>query len=172
MNLIVDKGNTYTKIALYDNNELVEKRTFDDFKLEYIKDFLRINPAVTGAILSSVTDYNPAIKKYLEEKYYFIELDENTPIPIKNNYKTPETLGKDRIAVSVGGKLYYTDKNLFIINTGTCITYNFINSENEFLGGAISPGVNMRLKALNLFTAKLPLKDVSEPFDVLTGTDD
>ena len=75
-------------------------------------------------------------------------------------YNTPSTLGKDRLAAAIGGKLYYTDKNLLVVCAGTCITYDFITADNIYLGGAISPGLLMRFKALNIFTSGLPLLDI------------
>jgi type III pantothenate kinase len=169
MNIVIDKGNSFTKIGIFENNDLIEKKVFDDLRLEHIKDMLKHHSDVKSAIISNQTEYSSSIKKYLEENFKFIEMNEQTPLPIKNKYKTPKTLGNDRLAASVGGKLYYSDKNLLVINTGTCITYNFINSENEFIGGGISPGIKIRLKSLILFAPKLPLVEHTNGFSKLTG---
>jgi type III pantothenate kinase len=169
MNLVIDKGNSLTKIALFDKNSLIEKKVFDDLKLEHIKDILKYNPNVDAAILSSENEYSASIKKYMEDNFHFIEMNEHTQLPVKNKYNTPKTLGKDRLAAVIGGKLYYSDKNLLVINAGTCITYNFITSDNEFLGGAISPGIKIRFKSLNLFAPKLPLQELDNKFDKLIG---
>ena len=88
------------------------------------------HPELKKVIISSVKDYSPELKKTLQEKFeYFIELDENTPLPIENCYKTPETLGKDRIAAAVGGFDLYPDTNLLIIDAGTAITYDILNEQ-------------------------------------------
>lgn len=89
--------------------------------------------------------------------YKFIELSGKTSLPVKNLYKTPETLGKDRIANAAGANYYFPGRNVLSIDAGTCIKYDFVNSENEYSGGAISPGLDMRFKALHHFTAQLPL---------------
>jgi type III pantothenate kinase len=170
MNLIIDIGNTLTKIAIFDKNDLIEKKVFYSKESEHISSFIRNQAKDNSVILSAVSDYSESLKNYLKDKFYFIEFDEKTPLPIINKYKTPDTLGKDRLAAAVGGKHYYTDKNLLVINSGTCITYNFITAENEFLGGGISPGLSMRLKALNIFTSKLPLLEQKESFNQLIGT--
>ncbi|MFA5300654.1 MAG: type III pantothenate kinase, partial [Lutibacter sp.] len=86
-----------------------------------------------------------------------IELDYNTKVPFLNNYATPKTLGVDRIALVSSAFSNYPNKNVLIIDAGTCITYDFINHEGNYYGGAISPGIEMRYKALHVFTEKLPL---------------
>lgn len=85
-----------------------------------------------------------------------MELNEKTKLPLKNRYKTPGTLGKDRLATAVGANYLFPSRNVLAIDAGTCIKYDFVNSKNEYLGGAISPGLDMRFKALHHFTAHLP----------------
>ena len=106
------------------------------------------------------------IRKYCK----VIVLDSNTPLPIINKYKTPETIGKDRLAAAVGAKSFAGDAPVLVIDAGSCITYDIVNQSNEFLGGSISPGVNMRLKSLHTFTQKLPLLEPTENI-VLPGSD-
>jgi len=86
-----------------------------------------------------------------------IFLDHNTPLPIKNEYKSPETLGKDRLAAVIGAATMFPNNSSLVIDAGTCITYDFINFEKEYYGGAISPGLETRFKSLNHFTQALPL---------------
>ena len=127
-------------------------------------------PGLKKVILSSVKNYPTELKKELQNKFEtFIELDENTPLPIENLYKTPETLGKDRIAAAVGGFDLYPDTNLLIIDAGTAITYDIVNDKKQFLGGNISPGIEMRFKALHQLTGKLPLVE-NEGFGKLFGS--
>ena len=123
------------------------------------------HPQLTQAILSSVKPVNAEILKYLSENFdLFIELDHQTELPIENLYETPETLGKDRLAAAVGANELFPDQNLLIIDAGTAITYDLVSEKNQFVGGNISPGLQMRFKALNHFTGKLPLVSYSDEF--------
>ena len=97
----------------------------------------------------------------------FVELDHLTELPIENLYETPETLGKDRIAAAVGANELFPDQNLLIIDAGTAITYDLVSEKNQFIGGNISPGLEMRFKALNHFTGKLPLVNYSDDFETV-----
>jgi type III pantothenate kinase len=141
----------------------------DELKPEHIGLLKHEYPELQKAILCSVKDYPVALKAELERFEKFIELDENTPLPVKNLYKTPGTLGKDRIAAAVGAFDLYPETSLLIIDAGTAITYDIVNASGEFLGGNISPGIEMRFQALHTFTGKLPLVK-RQPFDRLFGT--
>jgi type III pantothenate kinase len=99
----------------------------------------------------------------------FIPLSFQTPVPFTNRYKSPVTLGKDRIAAVAGAVSQFPGRNVLVIDAGTCITYDFINDRGEYFGGAISPGIRMRFKAMNTFTGKLPLIEPEE-FDGFIGT--
>jgi type III pantothenate kinase len=123
------------------------------------------HPQLNQAILSSVKPVDDEILQFLSESFdLFIELDHQTELPIKNLYETPETLGKDRLAAAVGANELFPDQNLLIIDAGTAITYDLVSEKNEFIGGNISLGLQMRFKALNQFTGKLPLVSYSEEF--------
>jgi type III pantothenate kinase len=98
----------------------------------------------------------------------FILLTELTPLPVKNHYQTPKSLGKDRIAAVTGAWSMFPGRNILVIDAGTCITYDFINQQGEYPGGGISPGIRMRFKAMHTFTGKLPLIE-PEDFDDLIG---
>lgn len=120
------------------------------------------------AILSSVKPVDEDLIRFLSQNFQlFIELDQHTPLPIENLYKTPETLGKDRIAAAVGANELFPGQNVLIIDAGTAITYDVVSEKNEFLGGNISPGLQMRFKALNQFTGKLPLINYSDEFQLI-----
>ena len=126
------------------------------------------HPQLTQAMLSSVKPADDEILKYLSENFeLFIELDHLTELPIENLYETPETLGKDRLAAAVGANELFPDQNLLIIDAGTAITYDLVSEKNQFIGGNISPGLQMRFKALNHFTGKLPLINSSDEFQTL-----
>ena len=96
-----------------------------------------------------------------------LRLDSNTKLPFKNLYKTPKTLGVDRMALVSASVNQYPDSNVLIIDAGTCITYDFVNSEGEYLGGAISPGIKLRYQSLNNFTANLPLLEAEIPNGII-----
>jgi type III pantothenate kinase len=158
MNLIIDIGNTRTKFSVFNRGEILITVPVDEFKAEHIDILQNEHPDLKKVILSAVKDYSPELKAALQNLFnQFIELDANTPLPIENLYKTPETLGKDRIAAAVGGFDLYPETNLLIIDAGTAITYDIVNAKGQYLGGNISPGIDMRFKALHHFTGKLPL---------------
>jgi type III pantothenate kinase len=170
MDLIIDLGNTNKKLALFENGKLAELHLLPEITIKSIRDFVNQHPFIERSILSSVINHPPSVDLFLREQFDFVELNENTPLPVKNLYKQPETLGKDRLSAAVAGASIFPGEDVLIINMGSCITCDFINDRNEYLGGAISPGMQMRFMALNTFTGKLPLvtlKDAEE----LIGTD-
>jgi type III pantothenate kinase len=170
MYLIIDLGNTNKKLALFENDVLVKLKVFREISLPVIKSFIQKYPLIRHCILSSVIPHPRSIEKFLQRTFPCILLDENTPLPITNIYRTPETLGKDRLSAAVAGAAKFPGQDVLIVNLGSCITYDFVNSRNEYLGGAISPGMEMRFKALNTFTGKLPLITHKET-ETLLGID-
>jgi type III pantothenate kinase len=123
------------------------------------------HPQLSKAILSAVKVVEPEIIQFLSGNFeFFIELDHQTGLPIENSYETPETLGKDRLAAAVGANELFPNQNLLIIDAGTAITYDLVSEKNQFVGGNISPGLEMRFKALNRFTGKLPLVEYRDEF--------
>lgn len=155
MNLVIDEGNTAFKLALYKGDDLIKKAVFDE------KNRLEIHSWITDAlssikyvIVSSVVNNGLDLSRY---NFSILHLDENTPIPLQNNYEHPEKLGKDRLANAVGAWYMNSGGNSLIVDLGTCVKYDLVSSNGIYLGGNISPGISMRLKALNHFTAKLPL---------------
>ena len=160
MNLIVDVGNTSIKLAVFEDRELIGKTSCDpqDFLLSLEKTSNEFNK-IEHAMVSSVGNFDERYLSELKRKYFLHILSEMTKLPFTNKYKTPTTLGVDRIALMSAASLGYKNKNVLVIDAGTCVTYDIKNSENEYLGGAISPGLYMRYKALNTFTEGLPLLD-------------
>jgi type III pantothenate kinase len=152
MNLVIDIGNTLIKLAIFNGNELIQSFTEEQINEQTI-DALIQKHNIKNGILSSVG----ATDESLLKKYNFLQLTHLTPLPLAINYKTPETLGLDRIAAVVGAKTIYGNTDTLVMDLGTCITYDFLTAKNEYLGGSIAPGFNMRFKALNHFTDKLPL---------------
>ncbi|OYT16808.1 MAG: pantothenate kinase [Bacteroidetes bacterium 4572_77] len=154
--LILDFGNTLKKAAVYRGETLLEIEADSVDILEIIKNFQQKYPLLSSAILSSVIHVEPNVLHYLENNFRFIHFDAQTPIPIINKYHTPQTLGLDRLAAAIGAYNLFPKKNTLVIDMGSSITYEFINEKKEYIGGAISPGLYMRAKALHEFTAKLP----------------
>ena len=138
----------------------------DHLTANHVKMLKNEHPQLKKAILSSVKPYNEELKRVLSGEFdQYIELDHLTELPIENLYETPETLGKDRIAAAVGANELFPDRNLLVIDAGTAITYDLVSEKNQFIGGNISPGLEMRFKALNQFTGKLPLVNYSDDFE-------
>lgn len=162
MNLAIDSGNTRIKFGIFHNEQLVEQQIWQEWDLEKII-FLTTNQNVKNVILCNVgLDVPATIDAFLQQHFFYIRLDTQTPLPIQNAYKTPETLGKDRIAAVVGAFAMFPNQNCLAIDAGTCITYEFLTKTGVYLGGNIAPGLSMRLKAMHHFTAKLPLVEVGE----------
>ncbi len=156
MNGIIDIGNTRTKIALFQKNKLIEKAIWEHLALDDLSAWLKTRQ-VSNVILTASGQNTEGVVDYLKNNFFYIQLDHTTDIPILNNYSTPQTLGKDRLAAAVATNFLYPHNNCLIIDSGTCITYNFLDKNGAFQGGNIAPGLNMRLKAMHHFTAKLPL---------------
>ncbi len=125
---------------------------------------------VERAIISSVVGDQLFSEMKQASAFFVMQLTHETQVPFINKYATPATLGLDRIALVAGAVDAYPHKNCLIIDAGTCITYDFVNNKGEYLGGAISPGIQMRLKAMNHFTARLPMAKVSDLHDFIGGT--
>ena len=150
--LCIDIGNTLTKLAIFRNNEMT------DFRIIDINNFLTVDHLiqdshVEAAIISNVSDLPDALLKTIGEKVNrWMVLDHQLPLPFENCYETKETLGKDRLAAVSGGQYLYPGSDLLIIDAGTAIKYDIINRQGQYLGGNISPGLQMRFKALNYYT--------------------
>jgi type III pantothenate kinase len=167
MDLVIDLGNTNKKLALFQDGKLSELHLFPDINVSLIRDFIKQYPDINRCILSSVIKHPVSLNHFLGKQYEFLELDEKTPVPVRNLYNQPKTLGNDRLAAAVAGASIFPGKDVLIINMGSCITYDFINSQNEYLGGSISPGMQMRFMALNTFTGKLPLVKPKEAVELI-----
>jgi type III pantothenate kinase len=118
---------------------------------------------ISSAILSNTSEPAKRLIDYLSDLPFFIHLDHHTPIPVTNQYATPESLGKDRLAAAVGAFYMFPDSDSLVIDMGTCITVNLLKAGGIFVGGNISPGITMRIKAMHHFTAGLPMADIELP---------
>lgn len=168
MNLVIDIGNSRVKLALFNEYDLLFNVPLDELKAGQLQLLLNDHPQLNKAILSSVRDYPDEIREWLSDSFQrFIEFDHQTPVPIINLYKTPETLGLDRLAAAIGASCLFPGQDLLVIDAGTAVTYDLVTKNNEYLGGNISPGLGTRFKALHQFTGKLPLITPSLEFQAL-----
>jgi len=160
--LLIDIGNTAVKIAVAVHDELLFVQQCENFPEELIMSIIQTHkPEI--AILASVRKacdmemelLRKCVKKTIQFTY-------KTPIPIRNLYATPETLGVDRLAAAVGANALFPKQNCMIIDCGTAITIDFLSDNGQFLGGNISPGLQTRFKSLHQFTGQLPLGRINE----------
>lgn len=167
MNLVLDFGNTRIKAGVFEGETLIEKRIFDS-EIELLAS-LDSFKAIKNCLIGSVTNQHSKASEVLSATFKTLVFTATTSIPLKNQYKSAATLGSDRLAASVGAYSFFPDQNVLTIDAGTCIKYNFTDSENNYLGGAISPGIAMRLKAMHNYTAALPLIEADKNFNKLVG---
>ena len=169
MNLIIDIGNTSAKIAVFNTTAILKKAVLDIQSISTNVKKLQKKHVLNNVIISSVSKIKPSELTSFADFDQIIKLNHRTKIPFINKYSTPSTLGVDRIALASGAVTKYPTKNVLVIDAGTCITYDFVNAKKEYLGGAISPGIATRYKALHKFTANLPQLEKSN--FKLIGTD-
>jgi type III pantothenate kinase len=151
-----DFGNTRLKAAIFENDNFSEELVLPNDEIATIEKLL-IDHAPRNTILSSVIEHNTEIENLLASKTKFHKLSHFTKANFTTPVGKPESIGADRLALSAAAVHFFPGKNNLVIGLGSCITYNFINQYNEFIGGGISPGMEMRFKAMQVFTAKLPL---------------
>ena len=163
MNLCIDQGNSRTKVALMtDEGKLLHHFIYKQFSSSDVERLFDLYD-ISNSIISSVINIEPAIVNTLHRRSkHFVLFDHNTPVPIRNGYDTPQTLGQDRLAAAVGAHTLCPDENLLIIDVGSAITYDFVSADGEYIGGNIAPGIKMRLTMLQRMTKKLPLVEVDE----------
>lgn len=168
MNLIIDLGNTRVKCAVIDESGVITMliRKPKRYCFKVINEIIA-SQNIKSAILSNTSIPDEGTLKLLSSLTQFIHLDEYTSLPIVNEYETPKTLGKDRIAAAVASYFRFRNENVIFIDMGTCITINFISAKGVFMGGNIHPGISMRLKAMHKFTAKLPMAEINVPEEFL-----
>ncbi len=166
MNLCIDIGNTKAKLAVFDNS--VQRYFYVDFELTHDKiDTILSEYSIERAILSSTRTLEDDWLHQLREKVNLLIVDHSLPLPFTSKYETPETLGRDRIAGVMGAWSLFEGENCVVIDAGTCLTMDFIDSEGIYHGGNISPGIYLRRQSMHDFTDKLPLVDISFPSDFL-----
>ncbi|SDW53787.1 type III pantothenate kinase [Lutibacter oricola] len=156
MNLIIDVGNTRIKCAVFNASELIHIEIFTGELVVFEIEKIAKKYSCNRAIISSVKKIKKNILEEINSKIDLIALNSSTKIPFNNKYGTPKTLGVDRIALVASAVSKYPNKNVLVIDAGTCITYDFVDREANYYGGAISPGIKMRYKSLKHYTNKLP----------------
>ncbi len=157
LSLTIDQGNSSAKVAVWDRDRLVELSTFKAMTDDVITNFAA-RYSIDKAIFSSVADYQDNLLSRLNAAgIKATELTHDTPLPLVIDYATPLTLGVDRIAAAVGAMSLHPGRELLVVDAGTAVTYDNVSADGHFIGGNIAPGIGLRLKALNAFTARLPL---------------
>jgi type III pantothenate kinase len=156
LTLCLDFGNTRLKAALFEEGQLVQTFTFTDQPEGQLEQVLKERQPA-ASILSSVVNHPPAIEELLQAHTQFHKLSNLSKLPFTIPVGKPETMGADRLAIAAAAIHLFPDQHSLVIALGTCITYNFINKDHQFMGGAISPGMEMRFRSMHEFTAKLPL---------------
>ena len=169
-NLVIDIGNSFTKVAVFQQDELLHADHYasvDAQTLFNLTDQYRVNKAIISSVKKEIESWREALEGRIVVKYF----NAGMTAGVRNQYKTPQTLGLDRLAAVIGAKSLYPGKGSLVIDAGTAITYDWIDAEGNYFGGSISPGLNMRYKALNYYTGKLPLVNPDEKFDGKYGDD-
>lgn len=157
MNLIVDIGNTLFKLAVFDRGRIVDQRSAERLHPALLGELLDAWP-VRQAIVASTRGEPDEVLELLRPRVgRLLEFTSQTPVPVANDYLTPETLGRDRLAAAVGATVLYPGCNALIVDFGTALTIDLVTADGTFRGGVISPGMNTRFRALHDYTARLPL---------------
>lgn len=159
--LTIDQGNTRIKVALF-NHDTIIKRIVDP-TIQSLEQLIK----TSDRLILSTVKRDSRLESLLRKND--IKLNRKTSLPIRINYDTTSSLGQDRLAISVGANALFPKNNVLCIDMGTCITFDFVSADNEFLGGGISPGMRMRYKALNQHTDLLPLLNVKKSMPKLIG---
>ena len=157
LSLTIDQGNSSAKVAVWDGDLPVDLSTFKAITDDVITSLVA-RYDIDRAIFSSVTDYRDGLLSRLSAAgISSIELTHGMRLPLVIDYATPGTLGVDRIAAAVGAMSLHPGRELLVVDAGTAVTYDHVSADGHFIGGNIAPGIGLRLKALNAFTARLPL---------------
>jgi type III pantothenate kinase len=160
----MDIGNTATKLAVFQSDKMIQVQTVATTNmLAEVEALLKKFSRVKHGLLSSVKMIDNLELKRLQKLLPIKILDVSFQFPFKNAYDTPHTLGVDRLALMAAAVQQYSKRNVLVIDAGSCVTYDFMDSNQNYLGGAISPGVEMRYKALETFTSNLPLLEKTPP---------
>jgi type III pantothenate kinase len=168
MNLVIDIGNTSTKIAVFEDDEMVFNdrfRVVRPLTIDKILERFKISQTIISTVKAVKEQWHDVLAKKTSLAYFAAKMAKN----ISNHYLTPETLGPDRLAGVMGARVLYPGQDNLVISGGTCITYDWIGITGNYFGGSISPGLKMRYKALHNYTAGLPLLSAGSVFEADYG---
>ena len=166
--ICIDAGNTLTKVALMEDGSVLMLASFSLADTDDLLQHVRSLPQADACILSSVSVVDEGVLDVLMQKAaYFMELTAATPVPVRNLYQTPETLGKDRLAAIVGAYSLFPGRDILVFDAGTALTIDFVDREGNYHGGNISPGLNMRFRALHDYTQKLSLQSQTNDYEMI-----
>jgi type III pantothenate kinase len=168
MLLAIDVGNTQIKLAVFEQNNIKIQKivSLSSWKIE-VQNILDFNDLIDNIIVSSVGHLDENEFKNITSKAKLNFITANSKFPFINSYTTPNTLGADRMVLAAGATLLFPNQNRLVIDAGTCVTYDFVDSDNVYHGGAISPGIKLRYESLHNYTAKLPLLSTEYPDEII-----
>jgi type III pantothenate kinase len=170
LNLAIDIGNTFIKIAVFEEGQIVDLFRMKEFDEVAVSQIFNDYPLIDKAIVVDGRGGQAALEELVAGRVAnYIHFDHSTPIPIQNSYATPTTLGYDRLAAAVGAHTIYPNSTVLVVDFGTAITYDIVTTDGEFLGGNISLGARSRFRALNDYTSTLPLLSLAEKELSLVG---
>jgi type III pantothenate kinase len=164
MLLAIDVGNSRIKVAVFEKHTLLYQEAFtSEIALDKFKNIFKRYPQITDSVFSSVGKLPLEASEFLMRASKLMMISSASRFPFQNRYETPKTLGVDRMVLASGVTLRYPQRNRLVIDAGTCITYDFVDQNDDYLGGAISPGLRLRYESLHNYTAKLPLLALDQP---------
>ena len=169
-NLVIDIGNSSTKVAVFNNRELSCLENHDVIDRDLLTGLIsryEISHSIISTVNQDAGEYEEILRRYTNYKRFSVS-DQSI---VNVTYESPNTLGLDRLAAIIGARSCYPGRNCLVIDAGTCITYDAVNAEGTYSGGSISPGLNMRFKAMHSFTSRLPLLSADENFTGRQGSD-
>ncbi|CAM2838132.1 type III pantothenate kinase [Flavobacterium frigoris] len=168
MILTVDVGNTRIKAAVFEGDKLLQHFVFMKEELQKnIENILKKFINTSHLVVASVGNVEKQAFLKFEKEVVVYFISHNDSFPFVNGYETPKTLGIDRMVLAAGATFQFPGKNRLVIDAGTCVTFDFVNENDKYLGGAIAPGLQLRYKSLHDFTAKLPLLSLESPKDLV-----
>jgi len=168
MILTIDVGNTRIKSAVFENNTAIEFSSFEGENFfDKMENILKRFEKITVLVVASVGKLDKSAFETFSNRVKIHFVERGQKFPFQNHYSSPETLGIDRMVLSAGAILQFSNKNRLVIDAGTCVTYDYIDENNVYHGGAISPGIRLRYEAMHNYTAKLPLLTIEEPENII-----
>jgi type III pantothenate kinase len=159
--LVIDIGNSRSKLAVFEKHKLISSEKVQKLDTNILRQYLK-NSEITHSIISSVNDGITGLEDFLKENTRYIRFSAVLETGIVNKYKSPATLGLDRLAGIIGARSLFPDRNCLVIDAGTCITYDAVKKDGVYEGGSISPGLKMRLQAMHNFTGRLPEVELTD----------